>query len=211
MQHQPTVAVWDIFVRIFHWTLVAAFAVAYVTAEEENAWHIYAGYTVLALISLRVIWGFVGGKYARFSQFVRSPASVFRYISALRRGEAKHYLGHNPLGGWMVLALLTTLFAVTISGLKLYAVETGRGPWAQGKDMITLISAAHAEDDHTPASTQEDDEEFWEEIHEGATNFMLLLIALHVLGVAVSSKLHRESLVKAMITGRKPSDSNCED
>ncbi|WNB73915.1 cytochrome b/b6 domain-containing protein [Methylomonas koyamae] len=211
MQNDNSVAVWDIFVRVFHWSLVAAFAVAYATSEEENSWHIYAGYTVLGLISLRLVWGFVGGRYARFGQFVRSPAAVFRYVSQLRQGTAPRYLGHNPLGGWMVLALLATLFVVTISGLKVYAIEEGRGPLAQGTEMITVIGAAHAEDhEGNRAEADGDAEEFWEEIHEGATNFMLLLIAAHVLGVVVSSKLHHEKLVKAMITGRKAKDLNCD-
>ncbi|MCQ8179956.1 cytochrome b/b6 domain-containing protein [Methylomonas sp. SURF-1] len=215
MQNDNAVAVWDIFVRVFHWSLVVAFAVAYVTSEEDNYWHIYAGYTVLGLISLRLIWGFVGGRYARFSQFVRSPAAVFRYVSQLRQGSAKHYLGHNPLGGWMVLALLSTLFVVTISGLKVYAIEEGRGPLAQDSRMLSVISAAHAEEEEEgkgkSAEAEDEAEEFWEEIHEIASNLMLLLIALHVLGVVISSKVNKEGLVKAMVTGRKPKLPNCED
>ncbi|WP_445370736.1 cytochrome b/b6 domain-containing protein [Methylomonas sp. HW2-6] len=215
MQNQNSVAVWDIFVRVFHWSLVAAFAVAYVTSEEENPWHIYAGYTVLGLISARLVWGFVGGRYARFSQFVRSPAAVLRYVSQLRQGTAPRYLGHNPLGGWMVLALLATLFVVTISGLKVYAIEEGRGPLAQDSRMLSVIGAAHAaeeaEGEGKPAEAGEEAEEFWEEIHEIASNLMLVLIAIHVLGVIVSSKVHKEGLVKAMISGRKPKSPNCED
>ena len=208
MNNETSIKVWDIFIRIFHWSLVLAFTVAYFTSEEENPWHIYAGYTVLGLVIFRLIWGFVGSQHARFSNFVCSPANVFRYIGALRAGTAQHYLGHNPLGGWMVVVLLSTLLVVTISGLKVYAIEEGRGPLAGNQPILGVITAAHTEEDgntdeETSASTEED-EEFWEEIHEGSTNFMLLLIGLHLIGVILSSKLHKENLVKAMLTGKKP-------
>lgn len=205
MNNQNTIAVWDIFIRIFHWSLVLAFTVAYFTSEEENAWHIYAGYAVFGLIIFRILWGIIGSRHARFSDFVRSPGNVYRYIRELRAGSAKHYVGHNPLGGWMVMALLSTLLVVTVSGLKVYAIEEGRGPLAANPTTLTLISAAHAEDDDDDgkAEMESQDEEFWEDIHEGATNFMLVLIALHIAGVVISSKFHRESLVKAMLTGKK--------
>lgn len=206
MNTENNVAVWDIFIRIFHWTLVIAFTVAYFTSEEKNVWHIYAGYTVLALVILRIIWGLVGSQHARFSDFICSPSGVYRYVRELRAGTAKHYFGHNPLGGWMVVGLLGTLLIVTISGLKVYAIEEGRGPLAGNPVMLTVISAAHAEDDGDADKKEQEeaDEEFWEEIHEASTNFMLLLIGFHVFGVVLSSKLHGENLVKAMLTGKKP-------
>ncbi|MCQ8115863.1 cytochrome b/b6 domain-containing protein [Methylomonas rosea] len=205
MNSRNTVAVWDIFIRIFHWSLVIAFTVAYFTSEEENAWHIYAGYTVLSLIIFRILWGVIGSRHARFSDFVCSPRGVYDYIRELRASSAKRYIGHNPLGGWMVLALLFTLLIVTVSGLKVYAIEGGRGPLAGNPATITLISAAHAEDDEDSdkEGTENQDEEFWEDIHEDATNFMLVLIALHIAGVIISSRSHRENLVKAMLTGKK--------
>lgn len=205
MNNRNTVAVWDIFIRIFHWSLVLAFTVAYFTSEEENAWHIYAGYTVLGLIIFRILWGIIGSRHARFSDFVSSPSAVYQYIRELRAGSAKHYVGHNPLGGWMVMALLSTLLVVTVSGLKVYAIEEGRGPLAANPTTLTLISAAHAEDDEDTdkEGTENQDEEFWEEIHEGATNFMLALIALHIVGVFVSGRAHNEHLIKAMLIGKK--------
>jgi len=209
MHNQTTVRVWDILIRLFHWSLVASFIVAYLTSEEENLWHIYSGYTVLGLIIFRLIWGFIGSKYARFSDFVRSPAVVFQYVKDLRAGHPPHYLGHNPLGGWMAMALLLTLFAVTLSGLKVYAIEEGKGPFASMQSIeLTPIAAAYAEDEDEDDEDRgqkpnEADEEFWEEIHEASTNLMLLLIALHVFGVVLSSRLHKENLVKAMLTGNK--------
>ena len=210
------VYVWDPLVRIFHWGLVLAFIIAYFTAEEENPLHIYSGYAVLGLITFRVLWGIIGTKYARFNDFIYSPASVIRYIKGLIAHKPEHYLGHNPLGGWMVVALLLCLFVVTVSGLKVYAVEEGRGPLAVNSGEVSVISNAYAdrdeeEEDDMEFGRHEDNsrhaekegEEFWEEIHEVSTDIMLFLILLHIAGVIFSGYRHRENLVKSMVTGTK--------
>ena len=212
--------VWDPLVRIFHWTLVVAFIIAYFTAEEENPVHIYSGYVVLGLITFRVLWGIIGTKYARFSNFLYSPAAVVQYIKGLIGNKPEHYLGHNPLGGWMIMALLLCLFVVTLSGLKLYAVEEGRGPLAANSGGLSLISNAYADrdeededDDDDNRSTTEHEgrshhsekegEKFWEEIHDASTDIMLFLILLHIGGVILSSYMHKENLVRSMVTGVK--------
>ena len=217
------VYVWDPLVRIFHWGLVLAFIIAYLTAEEENPVHIYSGYVVLGLIIFRVLWGITGTKYARFSNFIYSPASVIRYIKGLIAHKPEHYLGHNPLGGWMIVALLLCLFVVTVSGLKVYAVEEGRGPLAANTGELPVISNAYADSDeeedddddeyedaratkkHGDESrhAEKEGEEFWEEIHEVSTDIMLFLILLHIAGVAIASYMHRENLVRSMVTGTK--------
>ncbi|HKK15722.1 MAG TPA: cytochrome b/b6 domain-containing protein [Gammaproteobacteria bacterium] len=209
MNNENTVQVWDIVIRIFHWSLVIAFVIAYFTAEEENPWHIYSGYAVLGLITFRVFWGLVGSKYARFSNFIYSPGKVVQYLKELAGKKPGHYLGHNPAGGYMIILLLSGLFVVTVSGLKLYAVEEGRGPLAGTNNEFMAINNVYADEDddddneHENNGKNEQDEEFWEEIHELSTNFTLVLIFLHIAGVFVSSRLHNENLVKAMITGRK--------
>ena len=114
------IRVWDPLVRIFHWGLVLAFTVAYLSADEASSLHVYSGYTVLGLISFRVLWGLIGTRYARFSNFVHSPGTVIQYLRSLITGKPKHYVGHNPAAGWMVIAMLLTLFVVTVSGLKVY-------------------------------------------------------------------------------------------
>jgi cytochrome b len=206
------IRVWDPLVRIFHWSLVVGFTIAYLSGEEESNVHIYAGYMVLGLIIFRVLWGFMGSRYARFSSFVTSPATTLQYLKDLAAKRPQHYIGHNPAGGWMVLALLLCLFVVSLSGLKVYAIEEGLGPLAGDAPALTLVSAARADDDdddHGHESSKgghaEDEaaEEFWEELHEVSSNIMLLLIVLHVAGVIVASRLHDEKLVKAMITGKK--------
>ncbi len=128
---EKEVCVWDILVRVFHWSLVLAFTVSYLSGEDESVLHIYAGYAVLALISFRVLWGIVGTRYARFGNFVYSPEVIIAYMKDIFYGKAKRYLGHNPAGGAMIVALLLSLFVVSYSGLKIYAIEEGAGPLAK--------------------------------------------------------------------------------
>jgi len=203
---EKEIRVWDPLVRIFHWGLVLAFAVSYISGDEESDLHIYAGYAVLGLISFRLVWGFIGTRYARFSDFVRAPQTIITYLKDLAAGRAKHYIGHNPAAGAMILALLLGLFVTSYSGLKVYAIEEGAGPLAQQTTEISLISSAYADDDddeHEGKHEEGGDEDFWEEVHEASANFVLFLVVLHIAGVFVSSKLHKENLVKAMLTGKK--------
>jgi cytochrome b len=200
-----TVPVWDIAVRLFHWSLVASFTIAYFTGEDAGLAHIYSGYAVLGLVLFRLLWGFVGTRHARFRDFVYSPSEVVEYLKSLWSRSPRHYLGHNPAGGWMVLALLASLLLTTVTGLKVYGIE-GQGPLADGGPNLALISSAYADDaGDADEKHGESEEKVWEELHEFFANFTLLLIFMHVTGVIVSSWLHRENLVKAMISGRKSS------
>lgn len=166
------ILVWDIPTRVFHWSLAASFIGAYVTSESERlaAIHIACGYTLLGLIAFRLVWGFVGSRYARFGEFVRGPAAVIDYVKSLVGGHARRYVGHNPAGAVAIVLLLVLGLATGASGYATYN-ELG-GEWL-------------------------------EEVHEVCANAMLLLVIVHVLGVIVSSVLHRENLVRAMVTGRK--------
>jgi len=207
MTEKSSIQVWDIPVRVFHWSLVILFVVAYLTGDEDNNVHIYCGYAVLALVLFRIVWGFVGTQYARFTDFVYSPREVFQYLKGLLNRNTKHYIGHNPAGGWMVVTLLICLLVVTISGLKVYAIEEGRGPLAEG-NRVSFISDAFSEEDEEDEKSEkskngEEQEDFWEEVHEISSNITVLLVLLHVLGVLVSGKFHNENLVKSMITGKK--------
>lgn len=198
----PTVPVWDFAVRLFHWSLVVAFTIAYLTEDEFEDLHVWSGYIVLGLVLFRIVWGLVGTRYARFTQFIYSPARVIEYIASLVKGNPKHYTGHNPAGGYMVIALLLTLLGTTLSGLVVYGLE-GKGPLAN--TTLVIIPAAHANGDDQLADDGKEspEEERWEEIHEVLANITLFLVILHILGVIASSIAHRENLVRAMITGRK--------
>jgi cytochrome b len=197
------IRVWDLFVRIFHWSLVGLVAISYLSGEFEFEIHSYSGYAIFSLVLLRVIWGVVGSKYARFKNFVYSPSNVMAYLKSIVTGNPKRFLGHNPAGGLMVLALLTVLGTTTLSGMKLYAIEEGEGPFASNVQ-ISLVSQAYADSDEGEHHDEEKDgEEFWEEVHETSINLLMLLILLHVLGVVLASKQHKENLARAMVTGDK--------
>lgn len=182
------VKVWDPLVRVFHWTLVIGFFTAYFTEGEEETLtlHTWAGYTVLGLILVRLLWGFIGTQHARFSDFVYRPGTVKDYVVSVVKLNPRRYLGHNPAGGLMIVVLLASLLITTCSGMALYAVEESAGPLAGW-----LAGAGH----------------FWEEVYEGVheffANFTLFLVVVHVAGVIVESLLHGENLVRAMFTGRK--------
>ena len=176
---KPT-RVWDVPTRVFHALLIACFAGAWITGDSER-WrvlHVTLGLTMAGLVAWRVIWGLVGTRHARFADFVRGPGKVVAYLKSLPTRRPEHHVGHNPAGGWAVLALL-----------GLTAVTTGLG-WA---------------------AYSEWGGEWLGELHEGAATAMLVVVGVHVAGVLFSSRLHRENLVGAMITGRKKVDTGEPD
>jgi cytochrome b len=179
----PHVCVWDPFVRIFHWTLVVAFTVAYLTEEDLLTVHVWAGYLVGALVVARVIWGFAGPRHARFSDFLYAPVVAFRYVRDLMLFRAERHLGHSPGGGYMVIVLLIFLAATVVTGLVVYGGEQQAGPLA---GMFT-----------------EETGEAMEEVHELMANITLALVIAHVAAVLLASFAHRENLVRAMVTGYK--------
>jgi cytochrome b len=204
------VRVWDPLVRIGHWTLVATFFIAYFTEDDFLTVHVWAGYVAGVVVCLRVLWGFVGSPHARFADFVRSPAVVWGYLRDIFGGHARRYLGHNPAGGAMILALLIGVAGTVGSGLVLYAVEDNAGPLAGLVSQSPQAVPAARKGESVELREYEesgDEEEFWEEVHEIFTNLTLLLVALHVAGVLLASYSHRENLVKAMLTGEKHSES----
>lgn len=204
MNESATIKVWDPLLRLFHWSLVVSFAIAYLTGDEEGELHVLSGYVVSGLIAFRILWGIVGPRHARFSDFVTGPGKVVAYLRSLASGKPQHYLGHNPAGGYMVIALLIALAVTCYSGLAAYGAE-GHGPLAAGTSLP--IASAYADEDNEGMENDhegmEGGEDAWEEIHETAANLTLALVFLHIAGVVVSSRLHRENLVRAMITGRK--------
>jgi cytochrome b len=113
------IRVWDPFVRAFHWSLALSFAVAWVSGEGPERLHELAGYAAGALVIARAAWGFLGAGYARFSQFVRSPAEVIDYLKSVAAGSERRFVGHNPAGGAMIVVLLASLAATAATGWML--------------------------------------------------------------------------------------------
>ncbi len=186
MNAEATVRVWDPLVRIFHWSLVATFVTAWLSAEEVMWLHAWAGYAIAGLVAFRLLWGVVGSRHARFRGFVRSPTAALAYLRDLVRGRAPRYLGHNPAGGAMVVALLLALALTALAGMALYG--------AKGQGLLAgMVPAFDKPTRH-----------LIKEIHEFFANGTLLLVGLHVAGVIAGSLAHRENLVRSMLTGRKP-------
>jgi cytochrome b len=175
--------VWDPFVRLFHWTLVVAFTVAYLTEDDLLAVHVWAGYLVGGLVVARIVWGFVGPAHARFADFIYSPAETLRYVRDLLLLRAERHLGHSPGGGAMVLLLLVLLAATVATGLVVYGGEQQAGPLA---GMFT-----------------KDTGEAMEEVHELLANITLAFVIAHIAAVVLASFVHGENLVRSMVTGYK--------
>ncbi|MFN0194507.1 MAG: cytochrome b/b6 domain-containing protein [Aestuariivirga sp.] len=196
------VRVWDPLVRVFHWGLVTAFAVAWLSAEEFDTVHEIAGYVVAGLVAFRLIWGLVGSRYARFSQFLKGPRETLAYLGDMTRGKERRYLGHNPAGSAMIVALLVTLSGTAFTGWLM--VEPNR--MAMLPEIPQIVAQALADDDvgdEPEPSERSEVEDTLEEVHEALSNLLLLLVALHVGGVVLASFRHRENLARAMITGDK--------
>jgi cytochrome b len=186
-----TINVWDPLIRVFHWSLVATFFLAFITEDDWLDLHVTAGYTVAMLIGFRLLWGLIGTRYARFSQFVKSPSTVFQHLKEIMTFNVPHYVGHNPAAAAMIISLIISIIMVSITGMAIIA-SAGQGPLAG-----TFVAGVNAE--------------WMEDVHEFFANFTMLLVVLHVAGVVVSSFLENDNLIKAMITGRKKFHSNAVD
>ncbi|ODA66307.1 putative Ni/Fe-hydrogenase B-type cytochrome subunit [Methyloligella halotolerans] len=184
------VYVWDPFVRIFHWSVVVLFAVAYLTGDEIMGVHVWAGYGIALLVTIRVIWGFVGPRRARFSDFIYKPSTVLRYFYALLRRRSERHLGHSPAGGAMIVALLIGLAVTCASGLVHYAMEDGAGP-------LSYFIAQVPKGEHNALLG------LVHETHELAANLTLALVAVHITAVLYASYAYRENLIRAMFNGYK--------
>ncbi|ABC22044.1 cytochrome b/b6 domain-containing protein [Rhodospirillum rubrum] len=205
------IAVWDLLVRLAHWSVVIAFAIAYLSEDDALTLHTVAGYAIALIVSLRVIWGFIGSPHARFSDFVKRPAEVIAYLRSVPSGTGKRFIGHNPAGGAMAVALLLGLAATTLSGMATLAEQKHQGPLAPFYSVsapatagVSIIAPARADDDGDARRGGEHRKKSAaKEVHEFFANAMLVLIALHLTGVVLSSRGHHENLIRAMITGRK--------
>lgn len=129
--------VWDPLVRILHWSLLLTVTAAWLTRHGFGRTHEWIGYIPLGLVMIRLLWGFGQSHYARFTQFVRPPAAVIKYLQRVLSGTAERYIGHNPLGGWMTLALLVTVATVCLSGW-LYTTDRYWGiEWVETLHRVT--------------------------------------------------------------------------
>jgi cytochrome b len=182
-----SVRVWDLPTRVFHWLLALSVLAAYVTGGERGTFfviHVGAGHLILLLLLFRLFWGFIGSPHSRFADFVFSWRSIGSYVKDLARFRHRHFVGHNPLGGLMVLAMLMLLLATVGTGLS--------GAAARGYQAGSLLIAAMGRGSRALG-----------ELHETLGNLVIILAGIHVAAVFGHWLLARENLVRAMITGRK--------
>jgi cytochrome b len=178
--------VWDVFVRVFHWSLVLLFVISVATGKAGGSWikwHMYSGYAILALVIFRIVWGFVGGEFARFVSFVASPVAAFRYGSSMLKRGAQHVISHNPLGGWMVLVLLALLGLQAGLGLIGDDEIATTGPLSRYVALETALAAMS-----------------W---HRRIGDLLLILVAIHIIAVLFHVFVKKEGLIRAMFSGRK--------
>jgi len=184
------ILVWDLPLRLFHWSLLISFMLAWWSADDDAylRLHLSAGYVLLGLLVFRVLWGFYGSHYARFGQFIKSPKQVWEYLYQLMGATQPAYSGHSPLAGWAILVLLSSLLALSLSGLLVLGGEERQGIF---KYWIS------------PASG-----DVWRLIHAALFQLMQILLILHLLGVGMDMVLQRQNIVKTMFTGYKQQTDN---
>jgi len=177
--------IWDLPTRVFHWLLLASYVLAWISYDDNRFLfvHVFAGYVFFCLLGFRLIWGLIGTRYARFHSFAHDWSSVGEYLKGLLTGQAMRYIGHNPIGGQAIFAMLALGLLVSITGMLVLAGEEGHGP-LKGLIGYSTGIASHR-------------------IHEILAWSMLGLTAVHVIGVIVESVFHKENLIWSMISGHK--------
>jgi cytochrome b len=185
-QLSERILVWDIPTRLFHWLLVVFVSISFVTGHiggNAMAIHEWSGFVILALLLFRLMWGFFGSRQSRFVTFVRGPAAVLQYAKGLARGDVLHYLGHNPLGGWSILAMVITLLTQAVTGLFATDDILTQGP------LYPWVSDATSH--------------WLTRVHRLNQNLILVLIVIHLLAIFFYLFVKHENLIKPMIFGTK--------
>ncbi len=198
--HPAQIKAWDLPTRLFHWALVLCVIAAWVSYRFAEAigdatliWHRCNGLSILTLLVWRVLWGFAGSSTARFASFVRSPRAAWNYARDLRAGTSRRYLGHNPLGAWMILIMLAAL--VTQAAFGLFATDENE---LTGGPLYRLVSE--------PASLLATR---W---HGRVFHYILLpLIAVHIAANLLYGAVKKDPLITAMVTGLKPAGTYEDD
>lgn len=177
--------IWDLPVRITHWSLAFSFFGAFITAEVNFTIHMWFAFLCLTLVIFRVFWGLIGSQTARFTQFVKAPKAAANYLLGLLKFKPQHFWGHNPLGGYVVLAILGLMAVVVMAGT--FASDDGfYGPWAR--------SVSHGASD------------LLKDLHEVLANFLMFIVAVHIAAVLFYKFILRDDLIKPMVTGTREDD-----
>ncbi len=180
------IRVWDLPVRLVHWSLVLLVVSLFVTGKLGGnwlEWHRRAGFSVIGLVIFRVIWGFVGSYHARFANFLRGPQSVITYSKAMIGSNAPKYVGHNPLGALSALTMLIVLLMQAVLGLFSNDDIMLEGPYARfiSKELSDQLTA----------------------FHKINADLILILVGMHLVAIAFAFFYKKENLVVAMVSGNK--------
>jgi len=198
---------WDPIVKLTHWGIVAAVIGNALVTEEGSGWHIWIGYGLAALLALRLLWGLVGPREARFGAFPPSLARASRHLGEIRRGEVTQHASHNPLGALMVYAIWATLLVVIGTGVAMSGPPPA-DPWAEHGEHGKRAAVAEAEEGGEGEEGEEGEEGAEEEgplgeLHELAVNLLYVLIALHLMGVVFETRRSGPQIARSMLPGGK--------
>ncbi len=187
IQNSRPVKIWDLPTRLFHWILVILFGVSWASMELSDSTfniHEYSGYAILSLVIFRVLWGIFGSTTARFTTFIRGLKPTVAYAKTLLQNKPGHQIGHNPLGGWMVLLMLGFLLFQAVTGLFSNDDVSNEGPLAHwiSKEISDILSGLHQE----------------------AFDILLVIVGLHIAAVLFYRFFKRDNLITPLITGFKP-------
>jgi len=181
-----SIHVWDIPTRLFHWILVGLVIFSFITGKigvTAMKYHEWSGFAILVLVGFRIVWGFIGGRQSRFSSFVKGPVAVIRYASSLLKKDSKPHIGHNPLGGWSIIAMLTSLLIQAGTGLFANDDIFTEGP------LYDLVSRKTSN--------------WLTSIHHLNQKVLTVLVVIHIGAVIFYLIVKRDNLIKPMITGNK--------
>tara|TARA_R110000772_G_scaffold73216_3_gene159598 strand:- start:26327 stop:26947 length:621 start_codon:yes stop_codon:yes gene_type:complete len=190
----PAAPAWDPVVRLTHWCVALAVVLNGLIVEDESLAHVWIGYAAIAFLVLRMVWGVIGTKEARFTSFPPSLSAAKAHVGDMFAGRHKAYPSHNPIGSLMVYALWGTLAVVCVTGVIMEST-----PFQSLPGLTDHGLAGYFQEYDRPLSGGE----ITEEIHEGAANMLLFLAMLHVGGVLLESRLSGVNLVRAMVRGGK--------
>ena len=178
--------VWDLPLRLFHWLLVASMVASYVTAKfiDDRQWHFYVGYWTIGLLVFRILWGFFGPRHARFSSFIRSPSAIWLYVKGMFQSGTAPSIGHNPVGGLMVLLMLVLMSIQSVTGLFTTDAVIWAGPYNP--------------------SVSESTASFLSTVHNWNFNVIIAAVILHVAAILFYAFYKKQNLVGPMLNGHKP-------
>ncbi|OYY64786.1 cytochrome b/b6 domain-containing protein [Sphingomonas sp. 28-62-11] len=193
---------WDAVVQVTHWSIAAAILVNALIVEEGSGAHVWVGYALVAVLAVRLIWGFIGPKPARFTAFPPSPGRAVAHIGDIVAGRKPVHASHNPLGALMVYAIWGTLGVVIASGIAMAGLpDTATLRTIASPSAMVATESGDEAGEREGSEQGEDQEELLEEVHEMAVNVLYLLILLHIAGVIFESRRSGRHIVMAMIPG----------